>query len=54
MYQWEMNAQEYQGADVSPFKIYGCEWICNTEPNPPKCPPGYCVDFACQTCKPYN
>ena len=53
MYQWQMNAQEYIGADTSPFDILVCQWVCNTESSPPKCPPGYCADPACQKCKSY-
>ena len=54
IWQWQMNAQEYQGADTSPFTIYACYYECNTEINAPRCPPNYCADFACQTCKPYS
>eukprot|EP01084_Bolivina_argentea_P153302 267307_1 len=50
MYQWVMNAQEYIGVDTKPFDIKACQFICNTEATPPKCPPGYCADFTCQTC----
>eukprot|EP01084_Bolivina_argentea_P137537 242247_1 len=53
MYQWQMNADEYQGVDTSTFKIEACNWVCNNQNEKPKCPPGYCKDFACQTCIDY-
>jgi len=53
MYQWQMKAQQYQQTEVSPFQIFSCVWVCNTVSKPPKCPPGYCKDFGCQSCKPY-
>ena len=54
LYQWVVNAQEYYKADTSPFNINACQYQCNTEEAPPKCPPGYCADFSCQTCTSTN
>mmetsp|Transcript_72057 Transcript_72057/g.64741 ORF Transcript_72057/g.64741 Transcript_72057/m.64741 type:complete len:410 (-) Transcript_72057:166-1395(-) len=54
IYQWVMSTDEYVDMDPSSFNINACQYICNSEAIPPKCPPGYCADFACQTCTSYN
>lgn len=52
VWQWQFNLDQWVKADLSPFMIYACNFICTTSHKEPLCPPGYCADTDCQTCRP--
>ena len=54
LYQWVMNIGEYVKADIIPFNVNSCNYICTTSSIQPQCPPGYCTTGTeCANCTGY-
>ena len=51
VWQWRLDGSEYVAAEVSPFGVVSCYYVCN-QGEEPKCPPGFCIDYTCMKCKP--